>query len=51
MGASGPMGMDSNGDRASQDYAVWTVVMSQGTYAFKNIGGWAASTSSVTYSS
>lgn len=51
MGASGPMGMDSNSDRASQDYAVWTVVMSQGTYAFKNIGGWAASTSSVTFSS
>jgi branched-chain amino acid transport system substrate-binding protein len=50
MGASGPMQMDSNGDRASQDYAIWTVVKSQGTYTYKNIGGWSASTGSVTFS-
>jgi len=51
MGASGPMQMDSNGDRASQDYAVWTIVNTQGTYAFENIGGWAAATGTVTFSS
>ena len=49
MGASGPMQMDTNGDRASQDYAIWAVVSSQGTYAFKNIGGWAASTGVVSF--
>lgn len=49
IGASGPMAVDSNGDRASQDYVVWTVVSSQGTYDFKNIGGWAASTGVLTF--
>jgi branched-chain amino acid transport system substrate-binding protein len=49
FGASGPMQLDANGDRASQDYAIWTVVSSNGTYAFENIGGWAASTGELTY--
>jgi len=48
-GATGALTLDSNGDKASQDYAIWTVVNSAGTYAFKNIGGWASATGEITY--
>lgn len=48
-GATGALTLDSNGDKASQDYAIWTVVNSAGTYAFKNIGGWASATGDITY--
>jgi branched-chain amino acid transport system substrate-binding protein len=48
-GASGPLLLDSNGDKASQDYAIWTIVNNQGTYSFKNIGGWAAATGEIIY--
>ncbi len=49
FGASGPMELDANGDRATQDYAIWVVVNNDGTYAFENIGGWAATTGELTF--
>jgi len=44
IGASGPMAFDSNGDRASQDYVVWTVVSGATGYSFKDIGAWSSTT-------
>ncbi|MGA2789605.1 MAG: ABC transporter substrate-binding protein [Candidatus Bathyarchaeia archaeon] len=51
FGASGPMQLDSNGDRATQDYVVWTVARSQTAYNFVNIGGWSGSTGVLTMGS
>ena len=51
FGASGPMELDSNGDRATQDYVIWTVARNQGAYNFVNIGGWSASTGKLTIGS
>ncbi len=49
VGASGPMVLDANGDRASQDYVVWKVVYSSGTYSFANIGAWSSTTGELTF--
>ena len=50
VGASGPMVLDSNGDRASQDYVVWKVVYVSSAYSFANIGAWSSTTGELTFS-
>jgi len=40
IGATGPTTLDSNGDRAIQDYQIWQVIKTAGGYDFKVIGGW-----------
>jgi len=48
-GTSGQCLLDENGDRATQDYGIWTVVKEDGEYKFKDIGVYNSSSQSFTW--
>ena len=43
-GVSGPMAFDANGDKAAQDYGIWTIAPSGSTYVYQDIGSYSGGT-------
>jgi len=43
-GASGLGAFDVNGDKASQDYSIWTVKLQEGKYDYIDIGSYSGGT-------